>query len=160
MVYRVTKSQTRLKRLSMHAYLRDGASRDGPRKSSCGWAWMGVGGVVKRQLHSFGSSSEERSLYRVQETHSPRHEILFKNPSPQTPGRGLQGEDSCKWQGCKGTSAWLRIVYFLSFNRSWKSERAETKTTDGSSQYCVARAGSVFLFCILISQNKKSQICS
>ena len=35
----------------MHAYLRDGASRDGPRKSSCGWGWMGVGGVVKR--HSY-----------------------------------------------------------------------------------------------------------
>ena len=35
----------------MHAYLRDGASRDGPRKSSCGWGWMGVVGVVKR--HSY-----------------------------------------------------------------------------------------------------------
>lgn len=72
-----------------------------------GGGW-GRWGCKETQLHSFGSSSEERSLYRVQETHSPRHEILLllKNPSPQSPGRGcLQGEDGWERQGCKGTSA-------------------------------------------------------
>ena len=60
--------------------------------------------------HSYivlGSSREENSLCRVQETHSPRLEILllFENMSPQASDRDcLQGGDGWESTGCKRTS--------------------------------------------------------